>query len=530
MKDSFNSDVISVVCITELSDSVLLAVLAKDLHRMRETPIIVWLQTEETNTNTFLDAILHLARTNNFLKLMVLHSNSFDIKETQVVYRLQPFPSASLVPITEEIFIKTWNNFMGRTAVILPDLVAPSSLLITDYRTGEQQLFGYADRLIIEFAKKYNITLKFKMPLSEVNALGVNDIYRMTLNGELDLPIRYFAHAPRVRSTQVEYVSIYQLESIFIIVPCGKEMNLKDVYTGLKTYSNIVVLAYFIFAILETLLVAAFYRIIGRRFRFCFGNLFINICAFRGVFGLGIPMNRYGSSFSLKQLVIVMSIFSLIFNCNFNANLSTLLIKQPHYKQIESFEELRNSELVILLDERSYNYIKWVNDEDIYKSLIPNIQIIPTRQREKMLYALNNSYGYQVFTKLWNSLDFYQKHYKVKTMCTSPGLIISDVPVSGILMNNSVFRIALNEYMHQTRSMGFYQHWLKSANQKLIGNFPKTNLINNQESKPLRMDDLKWLWKLMGFCYAVAGLVFAVELLSVYWQKKRARRVIVIRN
>ncbi|KAM8706557.1 hypothetical protein ACLKA7_010770 [Drosophila subpalustris] len=44
VKDLFNSEAIALVCMSELADSMLLTSLAKDLHRMRETRIIIWLQ------------------------------------------------------------------------------------------------------------------------------------------------------------------------------------------------------------------------------------------------------------------------------------------------------------------------------------------------------------------------------------------------------------------------------------------------------------------------------------------------------
>ncbi|KAH8398662.1 hypothetical protein KR215_008957 [Drosophila sulfurigaster] len=513
MKFSFKSDVMSVVCMTELSDSVLLTVLAKDLHQMRESRIIVWLQTDRINPKAFLDTICDLSSTNNFLKLMVIHSNSYDVKKKPIVYRLQPFPSPSLVPITDKSFVKTWHNFMGRTAVILNDLLAPNSMLTTEIRTGKQKFVGYSDRLIIEFAKKYNITLKLKMPLSDVNKMDYNDIYQLTMKGELDLPIRYFANSPLPRSSQIEFVSVLYLESLFIVVPCGKEMSLEDVYLGLRTYSTIVLIAYFTFAILETLLVAAFYRIIKRRYRFSLGNLLINMCALRGVLGIGIPMNRYGNSLSLKQMVIVMSIFSLIFSCLFNANLSTLLIIQPHHSLIENFEELRESKLTTVVEERLYNYTKRFIDKNLYGSELPNVLTVTPRQQEQMLCSLNTSYAYQILTSMWKAIDIYQKRYRLKVMCRSPGLRVSDLLISGILMNNSVYKMALNEFMHQSASMEFYQHWISTANQKMVETFSNNNLGKPQEHVPLKLDDLKWLWKLMGICYAVAGIVFAAELL-----------------
>ncbi|KAL7730361.1 hypothetical protein ACLKA6_016600 [Drosophila palustris] len=293
VKDLFNSESIALVCMSELADSMLLTSLAKDLHRMRESRIIIWLQDIQSSLTAFLDIITDQSNNHNFLSLIVLYSNSTDVNGSIVAYRLQPFPSPTLQRILnmfdEAIFVKTWLNFNGKTAVILPDLMPPHSLLATDIRTGQQKFYGCYDRLIDEFAKKYNIRLRLKRPISE-------------------------------------------------------------------------------------------------------------------------------------QMVMVMSIFSLIFSCFFNANLSTLLTKQPHNKQIDSFEELRKSGMTVIFDERSVNYIKADIDEEYFIKVVPNIEIMPTKQRQTLLLSLNTSYAHHLYTTMWETVDQFQKLKKQNVLCKFQGL------------------------------------------------------------------------------------------------------------
>ncbi|XP_034484379.1 uncharacterized protein LOC117789455 [Drosophila innubila] len=391
VKDLFNSEAISLVFMSELADYILLTSLAKDLHRMRESRVIIWLQSTQSNLRAYLDIITEQASNFNFLSLIVLHSTSSDVNELIVAYRLQPFPRPNLKRISNlfdgKLFVKTWLNFNGKTAVILPDLIPPHSLLAKDIHTGKQKLYGCYDRLIEEFAKKYNISLRLNRPISEVGKLGRTEVHRMTINGELDLPIQAFVHAVKWKTQNVEYVSAIDVGGIFIVVPCAREMSIGDVYKGLRTYSSYVLGAYFLFAVLETLIVAATYRIIRRRYRFSYAKLFINLYAFCGVLGLPFPLARYRTSLSLQQMVMVMSIFSLIFSCFFNANLSTLLIKQPHYKQIESYEELRKSGLTVIFDERSYNYIINEIDKKFFNKVCGKLWINFRNSRNEEFFA-----------------------------------------------------------------------------------------------------------------------------------------------
>lgn len=108
-----------------------------------------------------------------------------------------------------------------------------------------------------------------------------------------------------------------------------------------------VLVVYFVFAVIETLIVAATYRLLHQKYRFTYSTLVVNLRAFCGVLGLPLRLNTRRSTLSLQQIVLIMGLFGIIFSCVFNANLSTLLIKQPFRKEIKSFEDLQESDLKV---------------------------------------------------------------------------------------------------------------------------------------------------------------------------------------
>ncbi|KAL7730362.1 hypothetical protein ACLKA6_016601 [Drosophila palustris] len=137
VKDLFNSEAIALVCMSELADSMLLTSLAKDLHRMRETRIIIWLQDIQSNLTAFLDIITDQASNHNFLSLIVLYSISTDVNGSIAAYRLHPFPSPTLKRIMDlnngVIFPIFWKNFRNKTAVGRPNLNPPASFLTSSH-------------------------------------------------------------------------------------------------------------------------------------------------------------------------------------------------------------------------------------------------------------------------------------------------------------------------------------------------------------------------------------------------------------
>ncbi|XP_043071165.1 uncharacterized protein LOC122322538 [Drosophila grimshawi] len=415
IKRHFNRKILALVCLSELPDTRLLSALADNLHRMRETPIIILLNSVASNLTKDLQIICETTANYNFIHLIVLHLTSNRIEESIVTYRLQPFPSPTLERIRNisdgHIFPKMWLNFKGKTALFLPDLSMPRSMLATDPRTGEQKLCGSSDRLILEFVKAL-----------------------------------------------------------------------------------------------------------------------LNMRAFAGVLGLPMPPRRNRTSLSLQQIVIIMSIFSLVFSCFFNANLSTLLTKHPQNKQIQNLKELRDSGLPIKTDKSAKMNMENAINAEFLKNVLPNSEYLSNKEFRKLLFTLNSSYGYQTFTTAWNVIDKYQRYRQQNVLCTSSGLHVSkNIPTAYVLKKNSIFRQAFDDFINLTWSYGLINYWIEQAKEIMIHlAFAKETTPNNQESKitPLNIEDLKWLWKLLGVCYSLAGLVFMVEKCVAYLQRKRFNRKI----
>lgn len=222
------------------------------------------------------------------------------------------------------------------------------------------------------------------------------DIMKMILNGEGDLTTLC-----RLWGTDLELTSAVEITKIFIVVPCRKEIAIGEVYRGLRNNFLIVLGIYIVFTVVETLLEAASCRIFGRSYRFRYSNLFINLNAFSGALGLPINVNRNRRSISLYQILMVMSIFSLIANCFFNANLSTLLTKRPVDQSITNYKELRNSGLKVIFEESfreiiendiRQNYLRIHQKQAVYMLNSKRIQMLFSQNPVLRLSFLPN-YG-----------------------------------------------------------------------------------------------------------------------------------------
>ncbi|KAH8310944.1 hypothetical protein KR044_003534 [Drosophila immigrans] len=515
IKYTFNCQVIAVVCMSEVADSMLLTALAKDLDRMREARIIIWLQSPQSNLIDVLNAIRDYASNNNFLNLIVLHS-----KYPIAAYRLQPFPNATLERVvnifTSPIFRDLWRNFRNKTATIVPSLYPPSSFIGKNRKSGKLQLTGHMDILMLEFARKYNINLKLPRPLSELENVDSKGIVDLALYKQADLTM-----SVQMWRSDVESSHYIDISHQFIIVPCGKAIGIGDVYKSLKIFLLIILGVYLIISVVTTLLEAATCRIFGRRYRFSYGNVFVNLNAFRWVLGLSSDVNRDRRSTSLHQIIMVMSIFSLIVICFFNANLSTFLTKRPQHDNIKNFQELKESGLPVVYDDVLENWLENIKEEvGIAES---QILFVPNKVRIRMILALNTSNAYHTFDKLWYAINEYQMIYKRIALCRSHGLHIAGTfPNHAILQPNSIYREALNDYILWICDLGLSQHWIAYSINKLVAFTNRSQ--EYPHPTPLKYDDLKWVWNLLGLCYIASILVFIGELTFHRWQIRREAR------
>lgn len=538
LRKVFSKEVLILLCLSQSSDSISISSLAESLNGMREARIIIWLDSQLTTLEELHRMIIEQASTYNFLNLLVLHSPSSDDNGLLNAFKLQPFPSATLKRIPDlnnsQLFLpKIYLNFYGKTAVVLPDLFAPDSFLARDLKTSTFKYYGQYERMIIEFAKKRNITLKFWRPVHEGEIVEISELLNLTFDGKLDLPMRTVVHWQPATKVTVEHSVVYQIISHFVLVPCAEVVSIGDVYKNLRAYSKIVLVAYFMFAILETFFVAATYHLIQNRYRFSYSTLFINLQTFCGVLGLPQRLNRNRSTLSLQQLILVMSLFGMILTCLFNANLSTLLIKQPQQKQIQNFEELRASGMPVIAGLGTYSLNKSGAFGNFAQNKLPKLQAMKTTQLQDLIKSLNTSYCYFVADKIWKPYRMYQKTYKINALCESPGLVIgAGLFASGLLKNNSIYRLALNEFIQSFHSHGLSLHLEVSAGHKMMAAIhvlvsDRVSVNSREYSKlSLSFDDLMWLWMLIGFGYCVAGVVFVAELIVASFSRKKRNYII----
>ncbi|XP_051862852.1 uncharacterized protein LOC127565938 [Drosophila albomicans] len=214
----------------------------------------------------------------------------------------------------------------------------------------------------------------------------------------------------------------------------------------------------------------------------------------------------------------------MIVCCFFNANLSTFLTKRPQDGIISNFKELKESRLPVTFDAEFREVVlQFFKGSDLNFSESQFV-FVPIKKRFSMMLDQDTGYAYHVFDKFWEAIKKYQHNYKGIALCQTPGLNIFGASSNhAVLPPNSVYVEAMNDFIQWIHDLGFSKHWIRDSINKLFTYTDGKREYPNPT--PLNVDDLIWVWYLLGFCYIASIIAFIGELCVKCWKKKRQPRL-----
>ncbi|XP_016925455.4 uncharacterized protein [Drosophila suzukii] len=490
------------VCIDRDSDISLLENVAESFEGMRQERIILWVHHKVTQE--FLNEILTIVDAKQFFKMIVIDVH-YGKKETPIVQRLEAFPTPHFVRLENvtSVFRIFKVNFKGRRANVLPDSETSIKVYGWINDTLSIHLSRIQDSEIIVFAKKYNLSLVVMGSSKQhpVDPKAIPDIYlrsELTHNG-----------------TDVRNLNPYDITSLIVVVPCSRKKTVGDVLRQLKVQRLVLYLlpVYVTFVVVETIIMMVTHRFHGHAFRLTSLNPLLNLRAFRAILGLSFPISRR-SSLSLRQLSLAISFFGLVFSSFFSCKLSALLTTHSHHPQVENFDELRSSNLSVVMRHAIRTYIEKKFGDNFFKQEIPRAIFMNSDESFYLMLSLNDTYAYIMLREKWNVLDNYQKSIKRRVLCDSKDLtVMSGIPRMFILGNNSIYDWPLSRFLRRVRENGIVKHWINKSTYFVRKSLNITHHPSPRQIKgPIGFEDLMWLWFVLGIGYGIATFAFIVEL------------------
>ncbi|KAH8264045.1 hypothetical protein KR038_001001 [Drosophila bunnanda] len=491
LRGTFNNIALALVCMDNDSDGRLLIHLAKIYESMRQKHIILWMQRQPSED--FRQLILRQVEEFKFSQMLILQIGKY----LPVIHRMDMHPSPHFVRIANissrqyNVFFPKIIDFMGRKAIVDANVVNPNGVSFT--RVDGREVF--------EFARKYNLTLK------------------LCIGNQTDAGSFDFQLAPQILSKNtledhLAYVSPLFSASLIVMVPCGQERSLKEIFKQLdvRTWLFYIFCVYALLVLVETFIIMVTYRMLGRDYRATGINLFVNLRAFRAILAMPFPVSSR-DTLSLRQLFLAMSIFGMVFSTFFNCKLSALLMKHSHYPQVTNFKELRASGMTVIVDEHVRSYIEADLQADFFRRVVPIAMTLARTERAKLLVSMNESYAHIIFKENWPHINHYQISNGRKAFCISPDLgIIDNIPITSILQKDSIYKMSLTRTLTRLYESGISQLWIhnKYYNAKRAMHLEISTNVT-PKLVPLSLEHLKLLWYLLLLGHGMAAVVFFLE-------------------
>ncbi|XP_016991020.2 uncharacterized protein LOC108052972 [Drosophila rhopaloa] len=513
VRKHFNHNAVSLVCICNDSDTSLLETLAEDTDSMRQERIVLWIQANVTQQ--LLNEISNQSEKHDFLYVIILEVKD-QSEQAVTVRRLEPFPSPRFRRMgnifgLEMPHFRNKINFKGKTANLLPSSDPGHRVYARLTPEVKVPIGRVQDLVLLEFVRRFNISTKVVTD----DFSGIVD-FRLNLVSYDQMPIKN--------------LNPYDISSIMVVVPCGKDRSVEEVIKQLdvKSWLLHIVFVYGIFVLAETFILVVTYKISGEAYRLTSLNPLLNLRAFRALLGMSFPISRR-SSLSLRQLFLSISIFGMIFSNFFSCKLSALLTTHSEYPHIRNFDDLRASGLTVIVDIHQRLLIESQLGTDFLNTNLTRVKYVRHEERATLQLSLNNTYAYVLLSEEWPILKNYQKLFGKSVFCIPKDLtIIRSLPRTYIEHKNSVFFWPLFKFSIQIQETGIFGHWTRSAPNHLRNDLNVSVVRKpNQKFVPLCLNHLKWLWTVLGCGYGLAMVVFIIEICMEGLHRRPRNQVIV---
>lgn len=508
-KKNYNSEILLVVIISQTEDLEVIDVVAHTLDFMRQSRSLL-IAVDVIQHADFLEASLKLFQkykmTNVLLQFVSSQGN-----RTRSYYQLKPYPiyhwnNNSMACNNGTYFPQHWRNMNLGNIVTYPNQDLPNNLVYEDDQ-GNVKFNGFVARLVLLFAELFNATLRMYKPLRVGEAIHFTLVNQLVDDNLVDIPMNLDisdSDSPKwIYRTQVYYIGQGML-----IVPCAQPLTNKEVFGALLDI-------YFFGSILICLVVFALVIYLIRYI------LDKSDTSYRMVLNFNLLPGVLGQSFvspksswrSLKLVYILVLFAGLNINIQFMANMNTLFTSHPFHKQIETLQDIKNSDLKINILKSDSELMGGIL-LPIIRSLIFSSNVTEYKQN---IHNFNMSTGYFIDSADLKYLQKQQKRMSHKAFfCTFENMtVFRFLPWTVLLQQHSQYKEPMDYLINRVHDLGLMDAWHASTYNELLklnrlASFQDSSV--QQEPQAMTVDDLHWAWMISAIGLAVGVVMFIVEL------------------
>ncbi|KAH8302144.1 hypothetical protein KR044_003285 [Drosophila immigrans] len=513
LRSNQSSEMLALICLTEsrTMNWEMWQALATNLNNMRQVRLLL-LQHSTQSLQQLFNELPVITRQLSFPHVVLLATSG-------QLYRLQPYKSEHWLQLSvwhQRIFVAQ-HNYELLVAHTLPDQITSLSLVYTDKRTQQLRMTGFVARLMQEFTRVHNISLRWLRPVVAGEELSLILLRNMTQNGSLNLPITLCGF--EADSALGIYSYPYDIPSWFIMVPCPRHIPTAQLFPVLFNWRmlSLLVACYGIFVLLDSSLACLL-----TTSQFDWTNLVCNERVISGIIGQSLEIRAHAtlsSKITQAQLFVVGLVISTIFS----AHLKTLLTKPPTERKIANFVELRDSHLRVFFEESEYFYVNKMPITSRIQAVRSKIEYLQANEFYAHRRSLNVSQGFSITFTEWNMIRRQQELFLQPAFCYHADLVFHfNLLMSVPLEANSIYAQPLDLFIHQTHASGLLNYWKAEAVRDLIalGQISLKDPYVHQPFHEFKVRDLHWVWLSLVLGLSIGTIAFFCELFVHHMQRR----------
>ncbi|XP_055857006.1 uncharacterized protein LOC129919923 [Episyrphus balteatus] len=500
LKGKFNENLLTIVQFEEYD--LFLQRLVEHLQHIRFCKIIFVLKNSARNGWKQLEKLFDFCWKNKMINVLAIFQD-FGTSSTYYIYNHFGNFNIEELKWNEndlQIFPDRMRNLQGVKLPILFGAAEPG-VIISENSKGNTLIGGFLGHLVSTFASKHNA----KFDISNVNtSIFYNNIRKHVLDELIEIA---------GSQTMDSEVSIEWFSYPFATFDWGIMLPVEPNIPVNKVYGNIIhweacLILILIFFLLSVLLSAS-----GKASK-SISTFKLNIDCFRGMLGQSFPETPT-ASFSTKINYSLIFLLGIMMVTSYDAFLQSFMTQPSREKVIKSFDDLQNSGLKILLTKDEIGTYLKLKPKFMKKySNLFQVENKPMT-KNKLRDTLNTKYAFTVARITWmtykNQQDFSNQHL----FRWSEELCLFKNKLSAMFINeNSIFKRILNLHILETQSSGLFDFWVKRTFYELLadGKIQKSNIGFDLKLHQFKVNDLKWIWIVMGLMLMVATLCFVGEI------------------
>ncbi|XP_036333544.1 uncharacterized protein LOC118744536 [Rhagoletis pomonella] len=383
-------------------------------------------------------------------------------------------------------------------------------LVVYDYK-GERIMGGYAGHFLTSFASKHNCTLYEPLPAPSITRFApAQECVAAVRNGTVDISIGLTF--PRMTSDKkftfdgltypYEHANWCAWSPLEPDVPHYEFFWI--VFEGLA-FALTLLTIFVISIVLSFALWQYDHKPDVTRF-------FLHDACLRGVLAQSFRELAY-APFVIRFIYLQICILGILLTTSYNAYFAAYWTSAPKEPPFRSFNDILHSNMKVYMFAPEYNEL-FARAEDLRK-YTPMFQIEGDYQRFlRTRDAFNTKYIYMIALSKWKIFREQQKVFTTPLFRMRHDLCLyHNIPLSFPIHSNSIFAEKLNEMILETMESGLIEHWSQTSFLELIraGRLKFVDLSRKNEFRPMKVEDLKYVWIGYGVMCLVMVLVFVAE-------------------